>query len=160
MLQTCTVAAAMAAIMICAAPSLAFAQEPAADAGALAAPADAGPDATPSEPDIGEAAGIAYKAFTSKNWSHFAAALLIVVTLVLRRYTPQLPAFFKTDRGGVLLVFSLSLLGGLGHAVLAGASFTDFDLYGRTIQIALEAIGGYVGIRKLIWPNDKQPATT
>ena len=64
-------------------------------------------------------------------------------------------SWFKGDRGGTLLVGGLALLGGLASALAADQSI-DFSLLTGAIGVGLTAIGGYTGVKKLIWPSDKE----
>jgi hypothetical protein len=65
-----------------------------------------------------------------------------------------LPAWFGSDRGGVVLTLSLAFIGGIGHALAAGAP-VNLSLFEAAFMTALAASGGYVGIRRLLWPPDK-----
>lgn len=141
-----------------------------ADAGAdesAAAPAPAAspaalPDAEPAKPvavdppkDELDALKQGYVAITTGNWRHVAALALILVTMLVRRFQKKLPKVLRGDRGGVITVFVLSLLGAVGHTALAGASFGSLDLWETAALIALEAIGGFVGVKRLLWPKDE-----
>ncbi len=66
--------------------------------------------------------------------------------------------FFQTDRGGVIMVLGLSIIGGLANAIIALGKFpTDVMTYKAILQTAITAIGGYVALKRIIWPADKKP---
>lgn len=141
----------------------------------LALAKDAGPDVEPgataspgqpeSPPDTGEVAAPEdeagalkqlYTAIVGGDWKHAVALLLIIMGMVLRRTRVQkaLPRWFKGDRGGVVLIFVMSFVGSLGLAGLAGVGFGDLDAWKTAALVAIEAIGGYVGAKRFIWPKD------
>jgi hypothetical protein len=103
-----------------------------------------------------------YNAVRSGNWIHFAALLLIGLTWLARKpWALGRWAFFKTDRGGVAMAFGLSILGGLGTALAALGKFpTDLATYKAIAMTAVTAMGGYVALKRLLWPADKKPETT
>lgn len=128
---------------------------PALDGG----PTDPGgvlPDGT--LPDGDDALGwirAGYDAIVDGDWKIAAGALLSLLVLGIRRYGTRLPGFFRTDRGGVVLVLVTSLIGGVGHAFVAGAPLS-LALVESILLVAIIAIGGYQGLKRLIWP--KPPA--
>lgn len=97
-----------------------------------------------------------------------AVAVIALVGLVwlVRRFGPAmtvpivgwrlLPAWFSTDRGGVVLTFSMAFLGAIGHAVAADVA-VNLGLFWSALLVALTAIGGYAGARRLLWPKDAAP---
>jgi hypothetical protein len=89
-----------------------------------------------------------FEAVMSGNWALVVAAALVAVVFALRK----LPVpFFQSDAGGVVLAFVGALSGGMANAFAAGANFT-WALFLKTAQVAFVAMGGYVGLKKLLWP--------
>lgn len=109
--------------------------------------------------------GSAYNAIFAGGagaWKIVAGAGLSLVVYAVRTYsvTPipllnwrlPLPAWFTGRRGGAVLVLALAFLGGIGHALLAGASL-NLDMLKSALLLAATAIGGYEGIRALFGPQ-------
>ena len=88
------------------------------------------------------------------QWRHAASFALVLVMLGIGKFRDKV-SWFKGDRGGTLLVGGLALLGGLASALAADQSI-DFSLLTGAIGVGLTAIGGYTGVKKLIWPSDKE----
>ena len=95
-----------------------------------------------------------------------AIILLIGLVYVVRRWGRAelpvvgwklLPAWFATDRGGVVITLALSFLGAIGHA-LAASSPVNVELFEAAVLTAVGAAGGYVAIRRMLWPPDKAAA--
>jgi hypothetical protein len=127
--------------------------------------ADAGPAVVSSSPaaspavvsidadPVGWARGL-YDAVRTGAWPMAAGLALIGVVWAGRRWGGALLPWLKTDRGGVALVLATSTLGALGTAWAAGAA-PDGKAALAALQVGLLAIGGYTGLRKLIWPADR-----
>ena len=117
---------------------------------------------SPLDTDPGGFLEESFAAARSGDWTAVTAAVLIAIVWVARKsWALGRWAFFKTDRGGVIMAFGLALIGGYGHAVAATHDLTpDFATLKAVAMTALTAIGGYVGLRRLIWPPDKTPAAT
>jgi len=101
----------------------------------------------------------AYAHVKSGKWAKFAALILVVVTFAVRKYGNKLldktswgKWLTSTDRGGVATVLLLALLGGISHALYVGAD-VNFDLAKTVVQTAVLAIGGFVGLKKLVFGN-------
>lgn len=96
-------------------------------------------------------------AVTSKNWVLLAAMAVSLLVLLLRWSSKKfgvLP-FFTTDRGGVVLTFTLAFAGGFANAVaVGGASAVSLDLLLQCVMVATYAIGGFVGAKKFFFPSD------
>lgn len=143
------------------------------DAAPVAASADAAPSApiteaeTPKAPTADDVASVgfleeAYQKAKSGEWAKFIAMILIALTFAIRKWGSTLLSKFKagkwlveTDRGGVLTVFLLAAIGGISNALYAGGDI-DFDLLKTVGHHAVLAMGGFVGIKKLIFGNDKK----
>lgn len=127
------------------------------DAGPVAPlpPAEA-PAPSVAFPDLGaDPVGFAtslYEAVRSGRWALVAGALLIGVTFAVRRWVLGGWAWAQTDRGGVVLAGLLALAGALANATLAG-TWPDGKALLAALQVALVAMGGYAGLRKLAWPK-------
>lgn len=102
----------------------------------------------------------AFQATRSGDWTMVTALALIGCVWVARKpWALGKVAFFKTDRGGVAMVLGLSIVGGLANAIIALGKFpTDMLTYKAILQTAVTAIGGYVALKRIIWPSDKKPA--
>lgn len=152
----CAVAGAALTLMLLAG----FATAGAPDAGPTPAldggPTDPGgvlPDGTlPGSDDAFGWLRAGYDAIVDGDWKIAAGALLSLLVLGIRRYGTKLPGFFRTDRGGVVLVLVTSLVGGVGHALVARAPLS-FALVESILMVAIIAIGGYQGLKRLIWPK-------
>ena len=105
---------------------------------------------------------VAYDGIASGgDWMVVAGAGLSLVVLGLRRFgrrplpvleAPILPTWFLTDRGGVVLVFALAVLGSIAHGLAAHAPFGLATLVAAA-KVGLVAIGGYAGLRRFLWPQ-------
>ncbi len=120
---------------------------------AVAAPVPVAPPAAhePSDP-IAWATSV-YEAVRGGHWAIVAGLVLIAVTWVFRRFILSDWAWVRTDRGGVLLAGLLSIVGAFTNASLAG-QWMDGKAWLAALEAALVAMGGYVGVRRLIWPAD------
>lgn len=81
-----------------------------------------------------------------------AAALISMVMLGFASVRERI-RWLRTDRGGTLSVFVLAYGGALLVALRDDVAIT-FQLFLRALEVALIAIGGYTGVRRLIWPKD------
>jgi hypothetical protein len=99
-----------------------------------------------------------FKAVQSGNWTAVTAMVLIgIVWLARKPWALGRVAFFKTDRGGVIMALGLALVGGLGHAIAAAGKFpSDLATYKAIGMTAVTAMGGYVALKRLIWPAEKK----
>lgn len=155
-------------------PALAFAQDdaPAADAGAVTAPvtkatdAAPAPAASPTEPAEPKTEPVAeevgqdpigtltqlVQAVRDGNWKGAAAALIILLVWAGRKFGEKW-SFFRSDRGGPVLVFALSF----GTALIASGLATEpmsLKLFITAAEVGLMAMGGFVGLKRVIWPKD------
>ncbi len=106
---------------------------------------------------------------TGKNYARALASLtLIGIVLFIRRkgmaaamkalptsirtFLAPASAFLATDRGGVAITLGLSFLGAVGHALLTSAAI-NLALFEAAAMVAIGAIGGYAGLRRLLWPK-------
>lgn len=92
------------------------------------------------------------KAVRSGDWRMVAALALALVMLVLGKVRGKVK-WFRGDRGGVVLVFFLATAGMLSTTLAAGMD-VDLKMGTTALSAGLMAIGGYVGIKKLLWPSD------
>lgn len=106
-------------------------------------------------------ARLAYDAIVKGEAWIAAGALLSIGVLFLRYYRTNplpligrrvpLPGWFTTDRGGVTMVLGLAFLGAVAHALKADVPINLTTLEGAG-KVALGAIGGYAGLKKLFFP--------
>jgi hypothetical protein len=55
------------------------------------------------------------------------------------------------------MALGLALVGGLGHAIAAAGKFpSDLATYKAIGMTAVTAMGGYVALKRLIWPAEKK----
>jgi len=117
-----------AALAVCLLPALAWGQD---DPAALAA--------------------AALQAAQSHQWQALAAALLGLLALIARRYTPELH-FFQTGWGALALVGGLSFIGSL-IPVLQAHAFTPFSL-------ATAGVAGVAAVLAILPPRKAAQAGT
>ena len=138
------------------------------DAGAIsdsgATPGDAAPivakkkapgalsDKTIEEAPV-EAAAELVSSIREGDWRKTAALVLSLTMLGFARFRKNL-GFLSGKRAGVLTIFGLSTVGALTTSLL-GSAPVDYLMFTRALEIGLYAIGGYVGIKNLVWPNRK-----
>lgn len=96
-----------------------------------------------------------YNAVRGGQWMVVAAMAVVGLVWLLRNWpglVSKVP-FLSTDRGGVLVTLATSLLLPLATAVLAGKviGWSDVEAAG---MLALTAIGGYTGLKRLLWPKE------
>jgi len=94
----------------------------------------------------------------SRNWMLLIALGLIALVFMVRTYGVERVErlkWFKTDRGGTVLVLVLAMAVSVANSLLGGAE--------PSVQVLLDgayfgmlAIGGFVGFRKLVNPSDKK----
>ncbi len=85
-----------------------------------------------------------------------AAAVLSLLMVGLAGLRAKLP-WLRTDRGGTVLVLALSVLGAIAAAITSGAAI-NFKLFLTAFEVGLLAIGGYTGVKRLVWPKDATAA--
>jgi hypothetical protein len=128
------------------------------DAGARAETVTAGETSSrstidPDDDPVGYARQL-FDAVQSGQGTIIVAMILIGLVYVARRWGGSLVPWLQTDRGGVALAGGLALVGGLANAILAGAT-VDLDLALTVLEVALLAMGGWTGVRRLLWPPDR-----
>jgi len=102
------------------------------------------------------------------KWRALATLILIGLVYMTRRFggtpmpvinkpflPPTLYAWFSTDRGGVVLVFLLAVMGALGHALAADVLLT-IAVVENAVMVGVSAAGTYVMARRLASPADKK----
>lgn len=104
---------------------------------------------------VGFAAGL-YNAVRSGQWALVVGLCLVGVTYAARRWLLKGWTWAQTDRGGVILAGSLALFGAVGNAALAG-TWPDGKTLLAALQVALVAMGGYAGLKKLAFPSKAAP---
>lgn len=105
----------------------------------------------PTEDPVGAMNNLV-QAVRDGNWSMVAACVLIVLVWFARKFNTKI-SFFQGDRGGPILVFALSFAGAISTSLMASEPIS-FKMFLAASQIALMAIGGFVGVKKILWPSD------
>jgi len=111
-----------------------------------------GMTATDLSEDPISAVSLLVKSVRDGDWKKFAAVALSLMMLGLGRYRDKIP-WFAGDRGGVVLVFTLSATGAIVTSLLAGAP-VDATMFLAAGDIGLLAIGGFVAVKKVLFPGD------
>lgn len=136
---------------------------------AVAAPADVAADPVPptaatmpplpaTQPNAmlsSDPGGLAWTLVTaakSGNWRLASAAALALLMLGLG-YTPVRKKYFAGDRWGAVLVLLLGLGGGVVTALLSSAPITA-SLFLGSLGVAFTAAGGFIVVKRIIWPAD------
>lgn len=84
------------------------------------------------------------------DWRGLAVLVAILVTWAAKKYGAKAWPFLGTARGGALLALFLGVAGTLIPAAAGGAPFT-LKLCIDALLFGLTSIGGWVGVRRLIW---------
>jgi hypothetical protein len=84
------------------------------------------------------------------DWRGLAVLVAIGVTWAAKKYGAKLWPFLGTARGGAALALFLGFAGTLVPALAGGASITP-KLAIDALLFGLTSIGGWVGVRRLIW---------
>lgn len=112
------------------------------------------PARSADELDPGQAVSALVKAVQEGTWLPAIAALLVLLVWAVRRWGKEVVPWLGTDRGGVLIVlvtsFMAALVSGLADDVRPG--WADIE---AALVLAVTAIGGYQGLRRLLWPRDR-----
>lgn len=95
-----------------------------------------------------------WDAVMHKRWGGVVALAVIGIVALLRmRIVTKKVPFLGTDRGGVILTFVVALAGGLAVTLIAGQPL-DAEVVFTAVKLAFLAMGGFVGVKKLIKPSD------
>lgn len=132
------------------------------DAAPVTTPADPAPTTAPADPvpvpaDISTAvvtASNAYEALRTGQLRAGIALLLVLLVAALRRFAGAAVPWLRTDRGGVALVLACALLLELSAVLQLGAPL-GVGLVLSALMSGLTAAGGWVAVRRLIWPQDQ-----
>ena len=84
------------------------------------------------------------------DWRAVAVLAAIGLTWAAKRYGAKAWPFLGTARGGAALALVLGVIGTLVPAVAGGAPLT-LKLGIDALLFGLTSIGGWVGVRRLIW---------
>jgi hypothetical protein len=98
------------------------------------------------------------------DWRGLAVLVAIGVTWAAKKYGAKVWPWLGTARGGATLALVLGFTGTLVPALAGGASITP-KLVIDGVLFGLTSIGGWVGVRRLIWGDvskavDAEAATT
>lgn len=132
------------------------------DAAPVATSADPAPTTAPADPvavptDISAAVATASDAYEALRAGRMRAGIALILVLLvagLRRFSGMAIPWLRTDRGGVALVLTCALLLELVAVLQLGAPIGAGMLL-TALQSGLTAAGGWVAVRRLIWPQDQ-----
>lgn len=82
------------------------------------------------------------------NWRYLVALCLGVVVFLLRKYVGNYVPWFKTDRGGAVLVLLVGVLGAVTTVLLSPYSLS-MDHIVDAVANAVTAAGGYTILKKV-----------
>jgi hypothetical protein len=123
-----------------------------------------GTTVVPVTASIEELAAQVFVAVRDGQWWPAAALGLSLLVSGLRKAGPRfLPDgkfkdFLLSDRGGVTVTLVLAVLGGVVNALTAGIPM-GADWFFTVTKVAVASLGGYVGVKRLLFPSDaKVPA--
>lgn len=93
-----------------------------------------------------------YQAAKSGKWAIVIGGVLLLLTWAIRSFRDRL-SFLQGDRGGVLAVGLMAALA-IGGLSLAGGTAPSGELVLAVITGMLAAMGGWSGVKRLLWPQD------
>lgn len=129
-----------------------------ADAGAVAANVAADGVAAGASVDISEdPVGFfksTYDAAKSGQWWMLASFLVVALVWLARKFGKKID-WFNTDRGGAALALGIGIFGGMAHGILAGDS-VSLGMLSESIKVTVGAMGGYVAVKKSLFPSDEK----
>ena len=96
-----------------------------------------------------------YDAAKTGQWWMLVSLIVVGITWGARKYAPKI-SFFQGDRGGAMLAISIGVFGGMAHGILADGTPT-LAMLTESIKVTVGAMGGYVAIKKSLFPSDKLP---
>lgn len=99
-----------------------------------------------------------YDAAKSGQWWMLVSMIVMALVWGARKWAKKI-AWFKTDRGGACLAMGIGILGGMAHGILAEGAPT-LGMLTESIKVTVGAMGGYVAIKKSLFPSDKKNGTT
>jgi len=105
---------------------------------------------TPAEADPVDSVRDVVAGARSGNWRMVVGAALALLMLGLKTARDK-TKWFSGDRGGAILVLSLSLCGALGTSLATGLP-VDLRMLVGVFGVAFTAAGGYSVIKSLFWP--------
>jgi H+/Cl- antiporter ClcA len=104
----------------------------------------------PTPERIEEFARLVLDAVQNKNYALLVALVVVLAVYVLRKFGGEFIPFFRTDRGGAVLVLAFSLAGAVANALTAGAPLSG-GLLLAALQVGLTAAGGFTLIKRLLF---------
>ncbi|MGH8677185.1 MAG: hypothetical protein ACREUQ_02385 [Burkholderiales bacterium] len=121
-----------------------------------APPAPPAPAVTPPLSEDGAITAV-LKGAQAGNWKLALAGILSMLMFFLRNARESIP-FFRGDRGGALLVMTLSILGAIATAFAVPGMKIDVNTIVTAMTVAFTAIGGWKWLSHLFVPTDKRKA--
>lgn len=89
-------------------------------------------------------------AYHARAWHLLVSLVLLGLVAGIRTWGP---AKWKTDRGGVVINLASAVVLVLASSALAGRAFSARWLLDG-LALGITAAGGYVTVKKLLWPSD------
>jgi hypothetical protein len=86
------------------------------------------------------------------KWLALVGLLIIGLVWCVRRWGSKLVPWLGTDRGGVATALVCGFLVSLASTAITGVISTAAIV--GAVEQAVIAVGGYVALKKLIWPSD------
>lgn len=99
------------------------------------------------------------EAAKTKAWRPLIALVLAGMVFLGRRYGAKWIPWFKTDRGGAALVLGVGVLGSLATVLFSGAAL-GLGVLVDGVVMGVTAAGGYIVLKRLVWPQDSGAVVT
>lgn len=87
------------------------------------------------------------------HWRLAVALVLSLLMLGLSKVRDRV-SWFSGDRGGAILLGVLALTGAISTALATPATPLDWKLFVGALGVMWTACGGYVWVKRIIWPKD------
>ena len=150
-MKTKTISAILCLVAVFMLPFVVTAQD-AGEVLEVAEPVAAAVDA--SQGDVLEIGATIIAAAKGGEWRMAIAAILSLIMTLAYKLKVRKLSIFKGDRGGVILLLVLGLMGGVSAALASGAPIS-LDLAIGTLSVVLTAAGGWQVLKRLVWPKDR-----
>ena len=119
--------------------------------------AETAPKVVSEESDPGDLAHRAVNAAKDRDWKLLIALIVSLLAWGARKFGKNFWPFLGTDRGGVVTVLVLAFVGCVTNVMIAlGSGGLTGGVWMDALSIAILSIGGYTGLKKLLFPADAQ----